>query len=306
MNLKEQHYILAIAKYANITKAAQTLNLSQPALSIFLNHTEDELGVKLFERTNKKMILTPSGELYVRKATKMVALQKEFERELSLLHHQREITLSMGIPFIMSDQLIPKIRQAVSGQYPHVEMIFEENIGDLLYGFLKRGKCDFILCSQQDAPEYTHLPISEDKLLLALDKDNPIYAALLESNAPYAPLDLLQEELLLLNKDSHSIGKFVRNKLKELGFTPRKIEQFDKIDTTMKLITPHSGISIVNERYLNYMKIPANVRFYPLQDDFSRTFSLTQMKSRATKDPQLQEFLSYLASVIQDIDAQSP
>ena len=65
MNVKEQQYVCELARCRNLTKAAQNLFISQPALSIYISNLENSLGVKLFERIGKSFILTYAGERYV-------------------------------------------------------------------------------------------------------------------------------------------------------------------------------------------------------------------------------------------------
>ena len=83
MNLKEQTYVCVLAECGNITKAADRLYISQPALSIYINNLEKSLGTKLFERAGKRFVLTPAGELYVEKARKMLELKKEFDEAMA-------------------------------------------------------------------------------------------------------------------------------------------------------------------------------------------------------------------------------
>lgn len=67
MNLKEQQYICTIAECGSITRAAEKLFITQPALSLYVNNIERVLDVKLFDRTDKQFLLTAAGELYVKK-----------------------------------------------------------------------------------------------------------------------------------------------------------------------------------------------------------------------------------------------
>ena len=65
---KDMQYVLTIANYGNLTKAANALFLSQPALSIHLKQLETSLGIQLFERKGRRMILTYAGEDFVKSA----------------------------------------------------------------------------------------------------------------------------------------------------------------------------------------------------------------------------------------------
>ena len=66
MNLKEQTYVCVLAECGNITKAAERLFISQPALSIYISTLEKNLGVRLFDRSGKRFTLTWAGEMCIR------------------------------------------------------------------------------------------------------------------------------------------------------------------------------------------------------------------------------------------------
>ena len=74
MQLKELSVILTIAKHRSITNAAKELFVTQPALSMYLNNVETQLGTALFDRQEKPIKLTPAGELYVRKAKQIMLI----------------------------------------------------------------------------------------------------------------------------------------------------------------------------------------------------------------------------------------
>ena len=83
MDFKDLNYMVAIAKFQNITKAADSLCLTQPTLTKFLQNIERDLGQKLFSRVGNKFVLTYAGDCYLRKAKEMLALKKELDQELS-------------------------------------------------------------------------------------------------------------------------------------------------------------------------------------------------------------------------------
>ena len=72
MDLKEQEYVVALAEYGSITRAAEALFISQPTLSIFLSRLENRLGTPLFDKIGRKLVPTVAGELYVRRAKELL------------------------------------------------------------------------------------------------------------------------------------------------------------------------------------------------------------------------------------------
>ena len=83
MNLKEQTYICTLARCGTISRAAEELHLTAPALSMFLSTLEKNLGVKLFRRTGKSLEPTPIGREYIRIAGQMLVLKDQFDRALA-------------------------------------------------------------------------------------------------------------------------------------------------------------------------------------------------------------------------------
>lgn len=95
MELRVLRYFLAVAREENITKAAALLHVTQPTLSRQLMQLEAELGVKLFRRSQYRVILTKDGMLLRRRAQEIVELADKAERELQ--HHETELTGEIAI-----------------------------------------------------------------------------------------------------------------------------------------------------------------------------------------------------------------
>ena len=83
MELRILRYFLAVAKEENFTKAAMSLNVSQPALSRQIAQLEDELGQTLFVRSSHCIVLTDAGLLLKRRAEEMLSLEDKIRREFS-------------------------------------------------------------------------------------------------------------------------------------------------------------------------------------------------------------------------------
>ncbi|MBQ2455744.1 MAG: LysR family transcriptional regulator, partial [Firmicutes bacterium] len=82
MDLKTMEYYLAVVREGSITAAAEALHLSQPALSRKMKDLEDELGVVLFRRGNRKVTLTDEGIILRRRADEMIRLMAQTERDI--------------------------------------------------------------------------------------------------------------------------------------------------------------------------------------------------------------------------------
>ena len=96
MELRVLQYFLAVAKEQNISAAAQSLHLTQPTLSRQLIQLEEELGVKLFQRSRHRIILTEAGMLLRRRAEEIVSLTEKAREELRFETAQLTGKISIG------------------------------------------------------------------------------------------------------------------------------------------------------------------------------------------------------------------
>ena len=97
MNLKHLTYIVTIAEMQSISKAAEILFLSRPALNHFLLNLEKELGFSLFKRINKKLILTDAGRIYVDSAKSILEIKKQTYKLLEELSDCETGCLHIGL-----------------------------------------------------------------------------------------------------------------------------------------------------------------------------------------------------------------
>ena len=97
MDSKQIQYILKVAECQNITRAAEQLYVSQPALSHFISKAEEELGAKIFNRGTTPLTLTQAGEHYVKTARMMMALEENLRQEIDDLNNSRDGEIRLGL-----------------------------------------------------------------------------------------------------------------------------------------------------------------------------------------------------------------
>ena len=142
MELRTLYYFLTVAREENITRAAKTIHIGQPALSRQLMQLEDEIGVPLFIRGKRKIQLTKAGMLLRRRAEEILNLVAKTEEELQL-----ETTLSgelmLGLAeCLASHQMLPKVIESFSQQHPEVTYNFYSGNADLIKERLDQGLID--------------------------------------------------------------------------------------------------------------------------------------------------------------------
>ena len=107
MDFKDLSYVLAIARYQNITKAANSLYVTQPTLTKFLQNLESELGQKLFRKLGHRFVLTYAGERYVEKASEILNLKKELDQEMNDIVKNNYGSLKIAFPTMRGTYMLP-------------------------------------------------------------------------------------------------------------------------------------------------------------------------------------------------------
>lgn len=122
MELSQLRYVLQLAETANFSKAADQLYITQPALSQQISLLEEELGLKLFERTTRKVVLTAAGEEFVHGAKKVLEQVAELQRTMELQRREVGGTLSVGLLSTLSHLNIPEYISSFHQVYPNIHI----------------------------------------------------------------------------------------------------------------------------------------------------------------------------------------
>ena len=142
MELRVLNYFLAIAREENITKAAQILHISQPALSHQMMQLEDELGVKLFSRSNHNIVLTEDGLLLKRRAQELISLADKTKRDFINKDAELSGEVTIGSGEFRSTRELAKIMVAFQEKHPLVQFRIYSGNADNIQDYIGRGHLD--------------------------------------------------------------------------------------------------------------------------------------------------------------------
>lgn len=266
MDLREQEYVVALAKHQSITRAAEELYITQPTLSIFLNRLEERMGVPLFDRVGKRLVPTCAGELYVRSAREMLAIQNEFRGELSDMIKGYAGQLRLGLHLRRSRYLLPKVLTEFESSHPQVEVTVTETSSRDMEQQLLDGDLDLILTNrffQRDKLET--LPIYNDHLVMALPADHPACAqarALSGHSYPWLDLKLLADERFILQTPEQSVRIFTDAAFSYAGISPKRSFIIENMETAVQMAAEGYGAAFNYESYVKYFQYEKPVRFF--------------------------------------------
>jgi DNA-binding transcriptional LysR family regulator len=154
MELRQLRYVVAVARHRNFTRAASECLIAQPALSTQVRKLESELGVRLFERTTRRVSLTAAGTVFVARAQRILAEASEAGREMS--EHAEAIRGRVRIGAWHSvNHDLPDVLAGFSHVHPRIDLTIQEESSDVMLGLLRTGDLDVALLVMRDGLDLT-------------------------------------------------------------------------------------------------------------------------------------------------------
>ena len=166
---------LAIARQGHFTKAARELHLTQTALSRRLQQFEDQLGVKLVERTTRSVSLTPVGEHFLPQARRLVRELRAALVEIRETGLAERGDVSIACVPTVGIQFLPQIIQEYAKRHPENRIqIYDHASADVIDAVLRREVEFGIAVAGTQHPELTTRPLLEDRFVLICREDHPL------------------------------------------------------------------------------------------------------------------------------------
>lgn len=291
MNLEVRHLklIAAVAREGSITKAGNHLYLTQSALSHQLRDAEEKLGVALFVRLNKRMILTPAGERLLSSAQTILDEMKRVEEDIRQIALSREGILRITTECYTCYHWLPSLLKIFNHDFPRIEVqIVVEATADPLQALLD-GKIDLALVSEPPKnSKLVYTPLFQDELVVVMSNDHP-----LATRSFIKAEDFAQEHLLIYTTMTDST--LFKKVLGPAGISPRKVSKVQLTEALLEMIRAGVGIGVM-ARWAVAPQIEAGrVRAVPLTKKGLRRRWVSAMLKNKAAPAYLLEFVRLLA-----------
>lgn len=236
------HSLLAVVSMGNFTRAAERLSLTQPAVSQHIRALEQELGIRIFDRVNNTIKLTHEGEIVVKYAKRMLALQANMQSELT--NERLQITsLTVGITHTAESNAIAEALALYVQRHENVNVKVVTGAADKLCGMLKNYEIDLaVIDGKKPDLDLRYLMLDTDNLILAV---SPGHRLAKQNSATIADL---QRERLILRLPSSGTRKLFTSALECSGMSLKQLNvvlEMDNVATIKDLIRRDFGVSVL-------------------------------------------------------------
>lgn len=240
-SLRQLQYFVAVAAQGTVSGAAQNLSISQSAVTEAIKGLETDLGVELFERHSRGLLITHKGHQFLRHATKILSDVSDARRSFS---DEREVTggtLQLGVTSLVAGYVLSDLLARYRRAYPGVEVSAIEDNGDYLEHLLVGGELDvavIVVSNLRDrmALQTEILEVSPYRLWLPLGHR-------LAAAESIAIGDLASEPVIMLTIDE--IEESTAKLLSAMGGKPRIAFRTRSVEAVRSLVATGAGVALL-------------------------------------------------------------
>ncbi|MEZ4366463.1 MAG: LysR substrate-binding domain-containing protein [Kofleriaceae bacterium] len=239
-SVRQLECVVAVAEHRNFRRAAAAVGVSQPALSIQIQQLERRLGVQLFERDRRAVLVTAAGEEVVAQARLALGAVDEVAAAARRLGEPLVGPLRMGVIPTVAPYLLPAVLPAVRKRFPRLELILREEQTHRLLAGLAAGQLDCALLALPVPGDLTAATVVREEFLLAAPRGD----ALLRRRGSVREADLAGHEVLLL-EDGHCLRDQALAVCSEAGAAESAGLRATSLPTLVQMVAGGLGVTLL-------------------------------------------------------------
>ncbi len=236
---RQLQYVVAIAETLGFHKAAERCHVSQPTLSAQVKQLEDVLGVQLFERDRRRVLITAAGAVVIAHARRVLLEIDDLIAAAKELTEPRSGTFRIGIIPTIAPYLLPDVVPAVRKRFPKLQLVFREEKTDAVVADLREGRLDAgLLALEADIGEWASGRIADDPFVVALPKGHAL--ARRKRIAPSA----LEDEKVLLLDEGHCFRTQALSVCERAGTKETELRA-TSLSTLAQMVSSGAGVTLL-------------------------------------------------------------
>ena len=250
ISTKQLLYALAVEKTLHFKKAAESCNISQSALSAALSELEKQLGLQLFERDNKKVLVTPIGKEILDRARNIILEVNELQNIADNQQSPLSFPISIGVIPTIAPYLLPKLFSALNKQYPQAQLNIVEEQSHTLVDMVKRGEIDTAILA---------MPFPCDGLLALEFWQEDFYWVALKGEKHTNQKEITSNELthskLMLLKEGHCLKDHILDACKLPEQTANHGFGATSLNTLIQMVMGKIGTTLIPQMALEQLTL---------------------------------------------------
>ncbi|MBE8168130.1 MAG: LysR family transcriptional regulator [Shewanella sp.] len=267
LNINHLKMICTIAKSETVKEAAESLFITQPALTNRIREAERRLNTRLFVRRGRKLIISSAGKRLLHSAKKILEELGRAEYDIARLSDGIELVLRIGPPHYSSFKWLPAVTNHFSQKLPNIELEITAAAASKPINALLNGDVDIVMISSSqqkislDDNLYESTFLLEDELIACLSKDHK------KSNKSYLLADDFSDETYITNSTVPETDREYELFFKPENVLPRKVLQVGFNEAILELTKENVGLTIMSKHLLEPYLTSGELKTVQLGED---------------------------------------
>lgn len=240
MELRQMEYFLMVCEVSSFTRAAERLYVSQPAVTSAIKALEDDLGIQLFDRSQRQATLTNEGQIFYKHIQHVMHGVTQTLSEIDNLKKLNSGTINLGITALASMAPLPQIIAEFKATYPEIQIYLTEGNSEVLQNQLIQESIDLaVIFANTQLPNISYIPLPKDELVICVNGSHH-----LAKKKKLTLSDIVQEKLIILKQGCQYRQILIEN-FEKSGTLPEIQFETDQIDTIKSLLIHSNAVSIL-------------------------------------------------------------
>jgi len=248
VNTKQYQYVLTLSHEGSFSKAADTLNITQPSLSQYIKKIENEIGLALFDRTNGEVKLTDAGRIYLESGKQILDLEQQLTAKLQDIADNKIGTVRIGTSPFRSAAMMPTVALHFKSLYPGMHLVIDEMETQELLDGCEHGDFDFCLTMLPvDENVFSYELITEEELVLAVPNSVQSLHSEVIPDRKYPAIDAkeLNGLSLVMITESQVMQKSLDNLCRAHGIHVGKAVVVKSLEAQIAMVSAGVGSALV-------------------------------------------------------------
>lgn len=244
MDLKQLEYFVRVAELGSFTRAAQALNIAQPALSRQVRLLEVELRQNLLVRNGRGATPTQAGQLLLEHGRGILHQVERAREELGRVRTGLTGRVALGLPPSVARVLTVPLTRAFRLNMPEAQLSISEGLSSAMQENLQNGRLDIaVLYNPSQVPGIEHRPLVQEELLLVQPRPPG-----LQEDPPPAPIRLQEVAALplVIPTRPNAIRMHVESEMAAIGCRPQIALEIDGVSAILDLVADGAGCAILS------------------------------------------------------------
>lgn len=178
INLNQLRVFVAVARLGNFTRAAERLHLSQPSMSLHIRQLEQDLGVRLFDRSTRSVALTRAGDDFLPTAERLLDDVQSAVASVADLAARRRGRVAVAVLPSVAAELLPRAIAALHARHPDITVSLRDDVAELIPARVRSGEVDFGLGAIDSIDvDIAGSPLVSDELIAVFPPSHPLAQA---------------------------------------------------------------------------------------------------------------------------------